>query len=115
VSQTKETFSKRKLVLPVFLPSFLFSTAEYGILPSIPASAILLGADLATAGAVTGTLMIGRLCAEIPAAKIVDAIGERKAMIWASVASALGILFSLFALCTGRSGFISHRHIIISN
>jgi len=85
-------------VLPVFLPSFLFSTAEYGILPSIPASAILLGADLATAGAVTGTLMIGRLCAEIPAAKIVDAIGERKAMIWASAASALGILFSLFAL-----------------
>lgn len=98
MSQSKETFSKRKLVLPVFLPSFLFSTAEYGILPSIPASAILLGADLATAGAVTGTLMIGRLCAEIPAAKIVDAIGERKAMIWASAASALGILFSLFAL-----------------
>jgi MFS family permease len=98
VSQSKETFFKRKLVLPVFLPSFLFSTAEYGILPSIPASAILLGADLATAGAVTGTLMIGRLCAEIPAAKIVDAIGERKAMIWASAASALGILFSLFAL-----------------
>jgi MFS family permease len=98
VSQSKETFSKRKLVLPVFLPSFLFSTAEYGILPSIPASAIGLGADLATAGAVTGTLMIGRLCAEIPAAKIVDAIGERKAMIWASLASALGILFSLFAL-----------------
>ncbi|NBX94076.1 MAG: MFS transporter, partial [Actinobacteria bacterium] len=85
-------------MLPVFLPSFLFSTAEYGILPSIPASAIGLGADLATAGAVTGTLMIGRLCAEIPAAKIVDAIGERKAMIWASLASALGILFSLFAL-----------------
>ena len=98
MSQSKETFAKRKLVLPVFLPSFLFSTAEYGILPSIPASAIGLGADLATAGAVTGTLMIGRLCAEIPAAKIVDAIGERKAMIWASIASALGILFSLFAL-----------------
>ncbi len=84
--------------MPVFLPSFLFSTAEYGILPSIPASAQGLGANLATAGAITGALMVGRLCADIPAAKIVDAVGERVAMIYASLAGALGILLSLFAL-----------------
>lgn len=95
---SNETFAKRKLVLPVFLPSFLFSTAEFGIIPSVPATALMMGADLATAGFITGLMMIGRLCADIPAAKFVDVLGERKAMIAASVSSALGILLSLFAL-----------------
>ena len=94
---TNQTFAKRQLVFPVFLPSFLFSTAEFGIIPSVPASALLLGANLATAGFITGLMMIGRLAADIPAAKFVDALGERKAMIAASGAAAIGILFSLFA------------------
>jgi len=90
-------FSKRRLVLPVYLPSFLFSSAEFGIVPSIPATAFLLGADLATAGLITGLLMIGRLVADLPAAKLIDYLGERKAMIAASAAGAIGILPSLFA------------------
>jgi MFS family permease len=93
----KQDFAKRKLIWPVFVPSFLFSTAEFGIIPSVPASAELLGADLATAGLITGLMMVGRLVADIPAAKFVDLLGERRAMIAASLVSALGILFSLFA------------------
>ena len=93
-----QNFSKRKLIFPVFLPSFLFSTAEFGIVPSIPASAIALGANLPTAGAITGLMMVGRLLADLPAGKFVDLLGERKAMIAASLVSALGILSSLFAL-----------------
>jgi MFS family permease len=96
MAQSKD-FSKRKLVLPVYLPSFLFSSAEFGIVPSIPATAFLLGADLATAGLITGLLMIGRLVADLPAAKLIDYLGERKAMIAASAAGAIGILPSLFA------------------
>jgi MFS family permease len=95
---SNQTFAKRQLVFPVYLPSFLFSTAEFGIIPSIPATALLLGANLATAGFITGLMMIGRLVADIPAAKFVDALGERKAMIAASAVAALGILLSLFAL-----------------
>lgn len=90
-------FSKRKLVLPVYLPSFLFSSAEFGIVPSIPATALLLGADLATAGLITGLLMVGRLVSNIPAAKLIDFLGERKAMLAAASAGAIGILPSLFA------------------
>jgi MFS family permease len=90
-------FSKRKLVLPVYLPSFLFSSAEFGIIPSIPATALLLGADLATAGLITGLLMIGRLVADLPAAKLIDFLGERRAMIVAAASGAIGILPSLFA------------------
>jgi len=95
---SNQTFAKRQLVFPVYLPSFLFSTAEFGIIPSIPATALLLGANLATAGFITGLMMIGRLVADIPAAKFVDALGERKAMIAASAVAAVGILASLFAL-----------------
>ncbi len=94
---TSAEFSKRKLVLPVYLPSFLFSSAEFGIIPSIPATALLLGADLATAGLITGLLMIGRLVADLPAAKLIDSLGERRAMIAAAAAGAIGILPSLFA------------------
>lgn len=90
-------FEKRKLVLPVYLPSFLFSTAEFGIIPSIPVTAIMLGADLATAGFITGLMMIGRLVADLPAAKLVDWLGEQRAMVFASLSAALGILASLFA------------------
>jgi len=93
-----DKFSKRELVLPVYLPSFLFSTAEFGIIPSVPATSILLGSNLATAGLIAGLLMIGRLVADIPAAQLVDALGERKAMIAAAGAGAVGILFSLFAM-----------------
>jgi MFS family permease len=94
----KDNFSKRELVLPVYLPSFLFSTAEFGIIPSVPATSLLLGSNLATAGLIAGLLMIGRLVADIPAAQLVDALGERKAMIAAAGAGAVGILFSLFAM-----------------
>jgi len=95
---SNQIFAKRQLVFPVYLPSFLFSTAEFGIIPSIPATALLLGANLATAGFITGLMMIGRLVADIPAAKFVDALGERKAMIAASAVAAVGILASLFAV-----------------
>jgi len=95
---TTDNFSKRELVLPVYLPSFLFSTAEFGIIPSVPATSLLLGSNLATAGLIAGLLMIGRLVADIPAAQLVDALGERKAMIAAAGAGAVGILFSLFAM-----------------
>ena len=84
-------------MLPVYLPSFLFSSAEFGIVPSIPATALLLGSDLATAGLITGLLMVGRLVSNIPAAKLIDFLGERKAMLAAASAGAIGILPSLFA------------------
>jgi MFS family permease len=84
-------------VLPVYLPSFLFSTAEFGIVPSIPATVFLFTEDLATAGLITGLLMIGRLVADLPAAKLIDFFGERKAMILAAATGAIGILPSLFA------------------
>jgi MFS family permease len=81
-----------ELVVPVFIPSALFSIAENSLIPLIPASAERLGADLATASIVAGILMFGVLFADLPAAKFIALVGERRGMLFASIAAAAGIL-----------------------
>jgi MFS family permease len=97
VTKNSHPFSIKSLVYPVFLPSFLFAIGEAALIPVIPASAEKFGADLATAGLIAGLGMIGTLFADIPAARIVNYFGERKAMIYASAVAATGILFAVFA------------------
>ena len=87
----------RELVLPVFVPSLIFSAGENVLLPMIPAGAEKLGADLSAASLVAGMIMVGTLIADIPAAKFVARIGERKGMILASLLAALGLVVSAFA------------------
>jgi len=81
-----------ELVVPVFIPSALFSIGENALIPIIPASAERLGADLPTASIVAGLLMIGVLFADLPAAKFLARIGERRGMMLAAFAAALGIV-----------------------
>lgn len=79
----------------VFVPSALFSTGEYALIPIIPASAERLGADLPTAGIIAGLVMVGTLLADLPAARLVDALGERRAMMWSALA-AMAAIFGAF-------------------
>jgi MFS family permease len=83
--------------LPVFTPSLLFGIAEGGLLPIIPASAQALGASLPTAGIILGLVMIGTLFADIPAARLINILGERKAMMSAAAVASLGILLASLA------------------
>lgn len=94
---TQKPYEIKKLIVPVYLPSLLFSTGEAGLIPIIPASAQALGADLPTAGLIAGLVMIGTLIADLPAARLVDYLGERRSMIAAAATASLGILFSVFA------------------
>ena len=89
MSKTEQPFKIKSLVYPVFLPSFLFAIGEASLIPVIPASAENFGADLATAGLIAGLGMLGTLFADIPAARIVNYFGERKAMIYAAAVAAL--------------------------
>lgn len=91
MTASDSNFSIRSLVIPVFLPSLLFTTAETALIPIIPASAKALGADLPTAGAVAGLLMLGTLIADIPAAAIVNRFGERISMVLAALFGMVGI------------------------
>ena len=97
MTASNSNFSIRSLIVPVFLPSFLFTTAESALIPIIPASAKALGADLPTAGAVAGLLMLGTLIADIPAAAIVNRFGERRSMILAAIFGMLGIAGAMMA------------------
>lgn len=87
----------RDLVLPVFVPSLIFSAGENVLLPMIPAGAEKLGANLTAASLVAGMIMVGTLIADLPAAKFVARVGERKGMILASLLAALGLVISAFA------------------
>lgn len=91
------TFKISSLNLPVFAPSLLFGVAEGSLLPIIPASAGALGADLPTAAVITGLVMVGTLVADIPAARLINLIGERKAMLSAAAVGSLGVFVSLFS------------------
>lgn len=95
----------RALVLPVFVPSLIFSAGENVLLPMIPAGAEKLGADLTAASLVAGMIMVGTLIADIPAAKFVARIGERKGMILASILAAFGLIVSAFATNLWVMGF----------
>lgn len=97
MTKTEQPFKIKSLVYPVFLPSFLFAVGEAALIPVIPASAQAFGADLATAGFIAGVGMLGTLFADIPAARVVNYFGERKAMIYAAAVAASGILFAVFA------------------
>jgi MFS family permease len=97
VTQTNEHFKLRHLLYPVFLPSFLFSVGESGLIPIIPASAEAMGANIATAGIIAGLGVLGTLLADIPAVKLINMLGERKAMIYAAIAGAVSILLAVFA------------------
>lgn len=92
-----QTFRLGSLTGPVFLPSLFFSAGEAALIPIIPATALRLGADLPLAGIIAGMLMLGTLLADIPAARLVNRVGERRAMIIAASVAALGILLALVA------------------
>jgi MFS family permease len=102
---SQKPYEIKKLIVPVYLPSLLFSTGEAGLIPIIPASAQALGADLPTAGLIAGLVMIGTLIADLPAARLVDYLGERRSMIAAAATASLGILFSVFATNIFMLGF----------
>ena len=76
----------------------MFGIAEGGLLPIIPASAQALGASLPTAGIILGLVMIGTLFADIPAARLINVLGERKAMMMSAAVASIGSLIALLAL-----------------
>lgn len=93
----QKAFKISSLNLPVFAPSLLFGIGEGSLLPIIPASAQVMGASLPVAGIVTGLVMVGTLVADVPAARLINQIGERKAMLFAASVAGVGIFISLLA------------------
>jgi MFS family permease len=100
MTQTPD-FRKRGLIVPVYLPSFLITAAEGALLPIIPVTAIALGLDLASAGAVLSAMLLGALVAEYPSAWLNNRLGERRSMLVAAVLAALMAAVPFFGLGLG--------------
>lgn len=91
------TFRWRSIALPALLPTLLFSIGEGAIIPIIPVAAGNLGATLAIAGLIAGLLTIGELFGNLPSGWLIARVGERPAMIGASVLATIGLLVCLVA------------------
>ena len=94
-SPAQSTFKLRSLVVPVFIPSALFSTGEYSLVPMIPASAEQLGASIPLAGLIAGFVMIGTVIADIPAARVVNRFGERNSMLYSALFAMVGLVLAV--------------------
>jgi MFS family permease len=92
-----DRFPWRQVVVAAFLPTILFSIGEGAIIPIIPVVAHGLGADLAGAALVSAMIVVGELLGDIPAGALVARIGERTAMIGASLLSIAGVGVSVIA------------------
>jgi MFS family permease len=90
-------FRWRSVALPAFLPTLLFSIGEGAIIPIIPLVADNLGATIAIAGVIAGALTVGELFGNIPSGWLVSRIGERPAMIGASLLSIVGLAICILA------------------
>lgn len=91
MTSDQQPFRWRSIALPAFLPTLLFSIGEGAIIPIIPLVADGLGATIAVAGLVAAALTVGELFGNIPSGWLVSRIGERPAMIGASLLSIVGL------------------------
>ncbi|HEU4850322.1 MAG TPA: MFS transporter [Terrimesophilobacter sp.] len=90
-------FRFRSIALPALLPTLAFSIGEGAIIPIIPIVAHNLGAQLAIAGLIAAMLTIGQLFGDIPSGWVISRIGERAAMIHASLLSIVGVALAMIS------------------
>ncbi|KRC60400.1 MFS transporter [Agromyces sp. Root81] len=88
-------FSWRAVILPVYLPTLVFSLGEGAMIPIVPLVASERGASLALAGLIAAMLMVGELAGDLPAGWLVARIGERNAMIGAAMLAVIGVLIAI--------------------
>ena len=97
MSTSEQPFRWRSVALPALLPTLLFSIGEGAIIPIIPLVADSLGATLAIAGLIAAALTVGELFGNIPSGWLVSRIGERPAMIGASLLSIVGLCLCILS------------------
>ena len=126
-STPERPFSLRSVALAAFLPTLLFAIGEGAIIPIIPIVADNLGASLAAAGLIAAMIMLGELAGDIPSGWVVSRIGERNAMIYASLLSVAGLAtaivspnpvvlgFAIFVIGLATAVFALARHAFMTS
>ncbi|MFI5730426.1 MFS transporter [Kribbella sp. NPDC051587] len=86
-----------KIAPSVYLPALLYGIGQGAIAPVIAVSATHLGASPAVAGVVVAAAGLGQVIGDIPAGALVMRIGERRAMLGATVLVSLALVACLLA------------------
>ena len=92
-----DSFNFKKIAVPAFGPSLLFGISTGAVLPVVALTARDLGASIAMAGFIAALIGVGSLINNIPAAMLINRIGERNAILGAAVFTMLALLLSVFA------------------
>jgi len=100
VARQRPASALRPLYSQVYLPNFLFATGQGAILPMLAIAARHVGASATSAGLVVATNGIATLLFDVPAGRLVGALGESRAGLAACVALVVGLSGALFATST---------------
>ena len=92
-----EEFSLRRIAVPAFGPSAIWSVGAGAVLPVVALSARALGASVGLAALFVGITTLAEFAAAVPAGVLVERIGERRALVLAGLADAVGCALALVA------------------
>jgi MFS family permease len=90
-------FSLRRIAVPAFGPSAIWSIGAGAVLPVVALSARGLGASVGLAALFVGITTLSEFAAAIPAGVLVERIGERRALVLAGVLDAVACALALVA------------------
>ena len=85
----RDGFRIRSLVLPFYLPTFLWTAGAGAILPVLPLYIRSLGAELSLVGVVMSMFAIGTMIGNVPGSIVIARLGKRRAMIAAVAAEVM--------------------------
>ncbi|WP_114559975.1 MFS transporter [Desertihabitans aurantiacus] len=91
----------RGLVLPVFVPSFLFSLGTGASTPVILVAALTLGYGQAAAAALVASLALAAVLGSGPSGLIIARTGEVRSMLGATALAVVGLVTCLVTLTVG--------------
>jgi MFS family permease len=97
MSTSAEDFRWRPILIPAYGPSALASLGYGALAPIIALAAIDLGAGVATASLVVGLTAFGQLLGDLPAGVVSAKLGERRALLLASLVDAASMTVAYFA------------------
>jgi MFS family permease len=87
----------RELFWPVFVPATLFGIGMGAAAPVVALAARDLGAPVWVAALTASLAGLGMVFGDLPSGVLVARLGERKALMLASISGAFGVLLCLFA------------------
>jgi len=92
-----EEFSLRRIAVPAFGPSVIWSVGAGAVLPVVALSARSLGASVGLAALFVGITTLSEFAAAVPAGVLVERIGERRALVLAGALDAAACALALVA------------------